>query len=491
VIATQFTQSNRLDVLFIPIAILTGLIVATQPTWVAMIVFFTLTCGLLFAISPLSAFVVMLVIAPMRSLIAAEANISLPLDVGQISLAIVIFIWVIHKILQKRGQIQLYWSSAYIPVSIFLIATGISVLGAFSINAWLTEWLKWLTILALMIVIVSTFRQREWQWLVFGLVAAGSANALVGIYIFLGGSGADHLRISTRFIRAFGTFGQPNPFGGFMGLLAPLALMMAYTYLIITWHNFQTQRAISTKNSIWLGFYSAAALLLSIGVIISWSRGAWLSYGVSILIVAFALPRYMWQRIALMTIIGVIAAGLFVTDSIPSAIQDRVLSATTDIFNVTDVRAVDITTENYAVVERLAHWQAATNMIQHHPLTGVGFGNYEVAYDTYRLLNWLEPLGHAHNYYLNVFAETGMIGLLGYAMLWLWILNITWQNRSHPDLMSRSISVGLMGSWTYLLTHSLTDNLYVNNMFLHLGVMLGIVAVLHCQNSSAYQVKES
>ncbi len=49
-------------------------------------------------------------------------------------------------------------------------------------------------------------------------------NALIGLYEFFGGSGALVLLIDNRFSRAFGTFGQPNPFGGFMGLLAPVAL---------------------------------------------------------------------------------------------------------------------------------------------------------------------------------------------------------------------------------------------------------------------------
>ena len=47
-----------------------------------------------------------------------------------------------------------------------------------------------------------------------------------------------------------------------------------------------------------------------------------------------------------------------------------------------------------------------------------------------------------------------------------------------PDPLARLILVGLFGSWAYLAVHSLTDNLYVNNLFLHLGVMLGVLAVL-------------
>jgi O-antigen ligase len=118
-------------------------------------------------------------------------------------------------------------------------------------------------------------------------------------------------------------------------------------------------------------------------------------------------------------------------------------------------------------------------MAQANPWLGVGFGNYEVAYSNYNLINWKLALGHAHNYYLNVFAETGIIGLISYVALWLSVMLLTWRTRRHPDPLARLIAVGLLGTWTYLAVHSLTDNLYVNNLFLHLGVMLGILALLH------------
>jgi putative inorganic carbon (hco3(-)) transporter len=80
---------------------------------------------------------------------------------------------------------------------------------------------------------------------------------------------------------------------------------------------------------------------------------------------------------------------------------------------------------------------------------------------------------------LNIFAEAGIIGLAGYMGLWLAAAWLTWQTRRHPDHLGRCIAVGLLGTWAYLAVHSLTDNLYVNNVFLHLGVMFGILAILH------------
>jgi O-antigen ligase len=199
---------------------------------------------------------------------------------------------------------------------------------------------------------------------------------------------------------------------------------------------------------------------------------------VSLLAILFALPRRWWANIALLAA----ALSLFVfawsAGLLPNSIAERVNSAFAETFATSDVRGAFVTNENYALIERLAHWQAAYNMAETYPFLGVGFGNYEEAYPTFRLMFWKFPLGHAHNYYLNVFSETGMIGLVAYSFMWLVIMWFTWRTRQHPDPLARCIVIGLFGTWIYLAVHSLTDNLYVNNLFVHIGTMIGILAVL-------------
>ena len=144
---------------------------------------------------------------------------------------------------------------------------------------------------------------------------------------------------------------------------------------------------------------------------------------------------------------------------------------------------------NYAVVERLAHWQAANDMAHDRPLFGVGLGSYEAVYDDYRLVNWEAPLGHAHNLYLNMLAETGIIGLAAFLAFWLLIFTLTWRCRRHPDLFSRSIAIGLLGCWTYIAVHCLFDNLYVNNLFFHIGVLLSVLAILYRQTTHSLKLE--
>ncbi|MEQ8673414.1 MAG: O-antigen ligase family protein [Aggregatilineales bacterium] len=471
------------------IAIFSGIVVATQPLNGVATAFATIAFLLLFAISPLSAMVIVLIFAPLRALISAESIINPPLDIGQITALIFVATWTVHRIRIQHRLTNLTWSNNFIPIIIFIACSGISVFTAHSLGAWLSEWLKWLFVLIFAVIVLDVGKKHDWQYIVFALVIAGAANALIGLYIFLGGSGADHFRINDSFFRAFGTFGQPNPFGGFMGLLAPIALLMAYAYFWINIEQWHKSRAISLSALGYFSFYGLSAGLLILALVASWSRGAWLSFAVSMGVISIALPRKLWQSIGVAGIVFVSVFLLWSSNRIPASIMDRIESATRDIIAVDDIRGVDITTENYAVVERLAHWQAATNMISEELWMGVGFGNYEAVYNDYRLINWDEPLGHAHNYYLNVLAETGIIGFLGYMFMWLGIVWFTWRCRSHPDLISRCVSIGLLGTWTYLSVHSLTDNLFVNNIFLHIGVMIGIVAILYAQTSNAYRFK--
>lgn len=327
-----------------------------------------------------------------------------------------------------------------------------------------------------MALLTVDFSKRfGWRFPVYALLAAGTAQAVIGIYTFSGGSGADHLYIGGRFFRAFGTFGQPNPFGAFMGLLAPVAIMFSYNLALRLWfrRSEKPQTNVIVVSQLLFSLFIAA--LLTTGVFASWSRGAWLGFIASTVVILIALPRRTWTSLGILLFVALIGLIVWTSGVLPSSISSRIASASQEIFVLSDVRGVDITAENYPIVERLGHWQAAIRMAEAQPWLGVGFGNFDAAYSQVSLINWDQSLGHAHNYYLNVFAETGIIGLAAYLALFATVLRVSWRARNHPDLEARGIVIGLLGAWIYLLVHSLTDNLYVNNVFMHIGVMLGLL----------------
>jgi O-antigen ligase len=456
-----------------------GLLLALLPFQVGLALLALAALLLTPLITPLAPLGALLVLAPLRALVATEAPGQMPLDFGLLGFAAVMGSWLL-RLTRRRRLLPLPVSPVLLALLPFVITTALSSYTAFSMSAWLNEWLKWAQMAVLVVICLDVVRGRAWQWLVFALVMAGAANAVLGIYQYFGGSGALHLLIDNRFYRAFGSFGQPNPFGGFMGLMLPLALAAALGYGWRWWRRIGGPRRQPWALAL-AAFYFACAALLAAGVLMSWSRGAWLGAAASAVVLVFAAPRRWWVGALLVALLAAGAGGMAALGLLPTSITDRVASAFSETFSITDVRGVAITGENYALVERLAHWQAAVNMATAHPWLGVGFGNYEAAYPEYRLIAWRFPLGHAHNYYLNVLAETGMIGVASFAGTWLLVLWLTWRTRAHRDLQAHLMAAGLLGAWAYLAVHSLTDNLFVNNLFIHVGCMLGLLAVLYHQ----------
>jgi putative inorganic carbon (hco3(-)) transporter len=475
----RFALNNRsIDWLWIVTAGIFGLLVALLPLPQALIIIAIPVFVLLTCIHPFCSIAFLLITSPLRNLIATEAALQLPIDLGQALFAFSLLGYFIWCTVHKRPLIRIFGTVYFIPLIIFILVTALTSFTAMSIGAWLSEWLKWVVIYILAVIIVNI---GHWHWLLALLALTGASHALIGIYIFFGGSGALHLLINDRFFRAFGTFGQPNPFGGFMGLLAPVALFAGLGYLLRLFSKFSQYHKIHVPSLLIAGYYFLCSGLMIVALIMSWSRGAWLGFGVAIVVSLVLLPRRWYQSLGFLILILSIGGVLWFSGRLPATIVDRVQSATQELFAFDDVRGVDITPENYAVVERLAHWQAALNMSRANWWLGVGFGNYEVAYPHYRLLNWHEPLGHAHNYYLNVMAEAGIIGISAFLTLWVWIIGLTLRLRQHPDPLVPIIAAGFIGTWTYLLVHSLTDNLFVNNLFIHLGVMIGMVILLYQQ----------
>ncbi|MCI0478084.1 MAG: O-antigen ligase family protein, partial [Anaerolineales bacterium] len=210
-------------------------------------------------------------------------------------------------------------------------------------------------------------------------------------------------------------------------------------------------------------------------VVMSWSRGAWLGVAAGLLVTVIVQSR----RAFVLTIIAAFVLTFVVLLSsiniIPDVIAAR-FSGIADYFGVFDVRGVKVDDANYAVVERMAHWQAAWEMLLAHPAFGVGIGNYAATYPAYALPRWDDPLGHAHNYYLNIAAETGFVGLSAYVMLWIAAFWQSWRAVRGSRGEWQSIAAGLLGMLVALSAHNLFDNLFVHGIAVQVGIGLGMIA---------------
>jgi putative inorganic carbon (hco3(-)) transporter len=229
---------------------------------------------------------------------------------------------------------------------------------------------------------------------------------------------------------------------------------------------------------------AGCGVLMAAGLVMSWSRGGWLGLAAAAGAMAVAAVarsgRAAVLAVALVAIVlyGVLAGGLA---QLPPALVQR-FDDFLPYVSLTDVRGQEITDANFAVLERMAHWQAAIDMWADHPWLGVGAGNYEVVYDRYAMPLWPLPLGHAHNYYLNIGAEAGLVGFGAYLFLWGAALWQAWRAARRLRGWQWGVALGVLGVVTHLGVHNLFDNLFVHDMYLHLAVLLGTLSFF-CRRS--------
>jgi O-antigen ligase len=63
-------------------------------------------------------------------------------------------------------------------------------------------------------------------------------------------------------------------------------------------------------------------------------------------------------------------------------------------------------------------WSTSFNIFKDHPIFGIGFGNFPEFYQRYLKVP-SEIFGHAHNDFLNVAVNAGIVGLLAFIFMWV------------------------------------------------------------------------
>lgn len=411
----------------------------------------------------------------------------LPIDAGQIMIALTLGAWLLRGLRQRN--FTLHRSSMLIPLLLYVGWVASSMLWASDLSLAVPEVIKWIEIIVIMLFTIDLIQRLGIKWILIGVMLTVAAQALIGIYeARVRGVGPLGFQLSAGVYRAYGTFEQPNPFAGFIGLVLPIAVALTFYYVRRTLSSTprSAHHALRIKHYAFLMIYALITLLLIAAIYLSFSRGAWLAAVASIGIMIVFAPRRIWIGLGLVVITIGLLIGLSSSGWLPDAINQRFTDAS-ELFQFRDVRGVSINNVNYALIERQAHWQAALNMLTDQPWTGVGFANYAAAYEQYRLINWPYALGHAHNIYLNVAAETGVIGLAAYLVLWLSIFTVTFRTVHRASGIDRALAIGLMGTWVYLSVHMLVDNLYVNNAHLLIGALFGLLAFLYSRTRSNLQ----
>ncbi|EFO81621.1 O-antigen polymerase [Oscillochloris trichoides DG-6] len=391
------------------------------------------------------------------------------------------------------------------PLALFLLALlSALIFTPFSRTEATRELLRWATVPLVYLLTLRALDGRAGQsnWRVYGLLAclllAPASNAALGLVQFWFGIGPESFGAGGGRMRAYGTIGQPNSFAGYMNQAWPLALSLTggvgvrIIQGVVGAHATRAHQQHRTQFLL-LALLGGTTGLLLAGLLTSFSRGGWVGAlgGMVVLslatLIALPAPLRRWAQRGMLGIAGGMLLLILLGGGglLPSSLAGRLGSITSSL-RLFDVRGAVVTPENFAVVERMAHIQAAWNMYQRYPITGVGPGNYSLAFESLpdpgmtpiSTRPWYTSRGHAHNYYLHIAAEAGSLGLAAYLFL---LAGIAYQAvraiRSAPNLLWLSIALGATGISATVAVHNLFENLHVLNMGLQLGTIWALLVL--------------
>jgi len=224
---------------------------------------------------------------------------------------------------------------------------------------------------------------RQLRQLVTVMLFAVTVVAAYGVYQYAIGVETPKRWVVSEFetlikTRVFSTIGNPNALGGYLVLFLPLALTFA----------------IDAKERMHRLLYAGAAVLMLLCLLFTFSRGAWIGFLTSLVLLA------VWKDRRILLALG---GGLLLLPVAMPAVVSRMLF----IFSPEYLRM------SYTW-GRLRFWLTALAKMRTHPLFGVGLGTFG---DTVAVRHNLPGAIWVDNHYLKLGAEMGVPGLA--AFLWL------------------------------------------------------------------------
>jgi O-antigen ligase len=279
------------------------------------------------------------------------------------------------------------------------------------------------------------------------LVIYGLAMALFALIQYFTWNGRFYWLRPTEATSPFGPFANHNHFAGYMELLIPLPVA-----LIIT-------RAVRPELRVLCGF---AAAMMGIAAVLSLSRGGIISIAAGMMflvLMSLRLPRrrltsgrtlrvpQVVSRVAVViSIVVIVSAGIFWIGADP--VINRITQGQPP--SGADHHETFFTSRGWV-------WRDTVTMIRANPLLGVGLGAYETAFSIYTKSDGSLRVPQAHNDYLQIVADCGVVG----GLLALWFLVSLFRavasGTRSSDPLYAALALG-SGAGTFgMLVHSLFD----------------------------------
>lgn len=214
------------------------------------------------------------------------------------------------------------------------------------------------------------------------------------------------------------------------------------------------------------GLLALGLAVIEVGLLFTYTRGAWLGFAAGALtFLGLNQQRRAFQALALVLLVafgGLIAAG-----SEGDHLIRRALDAPSVAINKDRIRLA----------------RAGLSILQDRPVLGTGMNTFALVYPKYRTVDAFAVVPPtAHNLYVNMAAEGGLLGLTAFGAIVAFIVIFGW--RWHRTVRTREEHVQ-SASILALMVGTLVNQVFDGTlMSVHLGVALWFLAAIVAASST-------
>lgn len=305
------------------------------------------------------------------------------------------------------------------------------------------EFLKYLGYIAIATLLLATVTTRSrLLWTGAVVILAGVLEAVFGVYSYATDFVIFPETDAGNEVRA-GTYVNRNHFSNFLTMV--LGLVIGLLTAVINSRKLDPPSSTEGYSDVTTALtvlLAGLALILIAAIFVSGSRG-----GVVFFMLAFGLMLVLaWPArhkskgefiLAPVVVLGVVTVLVLGFDKSVIRLLEK------DVFGG----------------ERALQYLLSLKLLSSTWLTGVGAGNYQWAFTMFRNEDLrFVTYDHAHNDYLEVATEQGLVGslLLGAAVCWIvWTLYTGYRSRRNP--LMRGVIFGCLLSVIYMLMHSAVE----------------------------------
>lgn len=222
--------------------------------------------------------------------------------------------------------------------------------------------------------------------------------------------------------------------------------------------------------ALWRIVSAVLLVIFTTGLIFSYTRAAWIS-------LVGALGMYLILKLKInnkiifaILIVGIGGYALF-QDKILMDLERNKVESSTDFTK--HIKSISNITSDASNLERINRWNCAIRMFKEKPIFGWGPGTYQFNYAPFQHSDEKTIIstnagdgGNAHSEYLGSLAESGLLGLVNYALICI-IIYIT-GTRTYHKLKDRKlkmvVAAALCGLVTYFIHGALNNFLDIDKI---------------------------